>query len=332
MRSVDKVLVTGGAGYVGAKLVPALIENGYSVIVYDLFLYGDVFDEKLFKTNRLKLVKADIRDIGAMKDALPGCDAVIHLACISNDPSFELNPDLGKSINYDAFEPLVKLSVDAGIKRFVYASSSSVYGVKDEESVIESLVLEPLTDYSRYKALCEDVLQKYSSKNFTALTVRPATVCGYSSRQRLDLIVNILANHAYTNRKIKVFGGNQYRPNIHIDDMVRFYLGSLVWDASKVAGEIFNVGHVNYTVNEIALMVKEVVGDDVVLQNVPTNDERSYRVCSEKIKESLGFSPLLTIKNAVEDLLVAFNDGQITDQMESSRYYNIKRMQEVALA
>ena len=206
---LKKIFVTGGAGYVGAVLVPDLLKKGYEVTVLDLMLYG----EEVLKPHRnLQCVKGDIRDKQLLSKLLQGHDAVIHLACISNDPSFELNPELGRSINLDAFRPLVEISQSAGIKRFIYASSSSVYGIKDEPNVTENMKLEPLTDYSRFKADCEKILNEYQSKNFTTVIIRPATVCGYSSRQRLDVVVNILTNLAYHKRKISVFGGQQLRP------------------------------------------------------------------------------------------------------------------------
>src|SRR3954451_24632955 len=206
-------MVTGGAGYVGSVLVPQLLAAGHEVTVLDLFMYGeDVFDA-VRNNPDLRLIKGDIRDEATINEALRGNNAVIHLACISNDPSFELDPGLGKSINYDCFRPMVRAAKKAGIKRFIYASSSSVYGVKDEAEVTEDLSLEPLTDYSKFKAMCEDVLEEEREPGFTTLTIRPATVCGYGPRQRLDVIVNILTNHAINNRKIKVFGGEQLRPN-----------------------------------------------------------------------------------------------------------------------
>ena len=211
------IFVTGGAGYVGAVLVPRLLDEGCQVTVLDLMIYGD---SVLFPSPRLNAVKGDIRDRDLLEKLLPGHDAVIHLACISNDPSFELNPDLGKSINLDAFRPLVEVSRDSGVERFVYASSSSVYGIKEEQDVHEGMVLEPLTDYSRFKADCEQILVNLQTPNFIGVTIRPATVCGYSPRQRLDVVVNILTNLAYHKREISVFGGEQLRPNIHIADMV----------------------------------------------------------------------------------------------------------------
>ena len=187
----------------GAVLVPHLLENGYSVTVFDLMIYGD---DVLPKHPNLQSVKGDIRDQTLLMELIPGHDVVIHLACISNDPSFELNPELGKSINLDAFRPLVEISKNAGIQRFIYASSSSVYGIKDEPDVHEEMSLEPLTDYSRFKADCENILAEYQSEDFTTVTIRPATVCGYSPRQRLDVVVNILTNMAYHKREISVFG------------------------------------------------------------------------------------------------------------------------------
>ena len=170
------------------------------------------------------MIKGDIRNKKLLNKITKEQDVVIHLACISNDPSFELNPTLGKSINLDAFEPLVKISKKNKVKRFIYASSSSVYGIKKVKNVIEKMKLSPLTDYSKFKAKCEKILNKYGSDDFIVTTIRPATVCGYGSRQRLDVVVNILSNLAFHNRKITVFGGNQLRPNIHITDMVNVYL------------------------------------------------------------------------------------------------------------
>jgi nucleoside-diphosphate-sugar epimerase len=328
---IKQVLITGGAGYVGAVLVPKLLKAGYSVKVVDLYLYGEVFEA--YKNDpKLKEIKGDIRDVELLKREIPGTDAVIHLACISNDPSYELNPSLGKSINYDAFIPLVAISKKNKVKRFIYASSSSVYGVKETLNVTEDLPLEPLTDYSKYKALCEDVLTQEQTWEFVCLIVRPATVCGYSPRLRLDLTVNILTNHAVTNRKIKVFGGAQKRPNLHIEDMTDFYLEALKWPDDKIAGKIYNVGYENHTVSDIANIVKKNVGfNDIEIVVEPTNDNRSYHVSSEKVKRELGFVPKHTIDDAVRDLKKAFDQGAIKNSMTDIKYYNIKTMQAVDL-
>ena len=325
---MNKVFITGGAGYVGAVLVPNLLEKGYGVTVLDLMIYGE---NVLPKHPNLNTVKGDIRDQALLKKLIPGHDAVIHLACISNDPSFELNPDLGKSINLDAFRPLVEISKSVGIKRFIYASSSSVYGIKDEPNVHEEMVLEPLTDYSQFKADCEKILTEYQSDDFTTVTIRPATVCGYSPRQRLDVVVNILTNLAYHKREISVFGGDQLRPNIHIADMVEAYRVLLNADKEKIAGKIFNAGYENQPVSMIAETVKKVVGEDVKLITTPSDDNRSYHISSQKIKDEIGFETTHTIQDAVEDLCAAFDKGLLPNSLEDEMYFNIKRMQNVEL-
>ncbi len=322
------VFITGGAGYVGSTLVPRLLSLGYSVTVLDLMIYGEnVIDLH----PNLKMVKGDIRDTELLKKAIPGHTNVIHLACISNDPSFELNPDLGKSINLDAFRPLVEITKSSNVKRFIYASSSSVYGVKEEPNVTEDFSLEPLTDYSKFKADCEKILAEYQSENFTTVTIRPATVCGYARRQRLDVVVNILTNLAYHKREISVFGGSQLRPNIHIEDMVDAYMLLLEAPKEKIAGEIFNAGYLNFTVSEIANMVKEVVGEDVLLKTTPSNDNRSYHISSEKIFQKLGFRAKRSIKQASQDVKEAFEKGLLTDTLNNEYYFNIKRMQNIKL-
>jgi len=331
MRGVQTVLVTGGAGYVGAVLVYKLLDAGYCVKVLDLYLYGDDVLDRVRDHPNLQQIKGDLRDRKLLGAVIPGSDAVIHLACISNDPSFELDPDLGKAINYDAFIPLVDICRDSGVRRFVYASSSSVYGIKDEENVTEELPLTPLTDYSRYKAMCEEVLLKKREQGFTTLILRPATVCGYSPRLRLDLTVNILTNHAVTNRQIKVFGGQQKRPNIHIEDMADLYVKALEWPAESIDGQIYNAGYHNQRVMEIAERVRNVVGSDVTIVTTPADDNRSYHISSAKIKRELGFEAHRTIEDAVTDLVGAFCLGRIANSMTDDRYYNIKRMQRLQL-
>lgn len=320
----NTVLVTGGGGYVGTALVPRLLAEGYKVKVLDLFWFGNF----LPSNKNLEIIKGDIRDTNILQKAVSGCDQVIHLACISNDPSFELDPSLGKSINYDAFMPLVEIAVESNVKRFIYASSSSVYGVKEEKNVTEELVLEPLTDYSKYKALCEYELSQVNIPGFTTLIVRPATVCGYSPRMRLDLTVNLLTNHAYNNRLIRVFGGNQLRPNIHIEDMVDFYLKSLVWPDHLINGKTYNVGYENHSVGDIAKMVQEAIGDDVNICVEATDDHRSYHISSQKIADELGFVPNHNIKDAINDILEAFKGGDIPNSMTDNRYYNVKVVKE----
>jgi nucleoside-diphosphate-sugar epimerase len=328
ITSIKSVYITGGAGYVGAMLVPKLLDEGYQVTVLDLMIYGE---DVLKPHPMLTAIKGDIRDVELLERTIVGHDALIHLACISNDPSFELNPNLGKSINLDAFEPLVQISKDHGVKRFIYASSSSVYGVKEERDVHEGMSLEPLTDYSKFKADCEQILSGYQSVDFTTTTIRPATVCGYSPRQRLDVVVNILTNLAFHNREISVFGGKQLRPNIHILDMVDSYLAVLRAPKEKIAGEIFNVGTENQTVLELAETVQMVMGDDVRLVSTPTNDNRSYHISSKKIADKIGFVPKHTIAEAANDLKQALEQGLLKDSLTNEKYFNIKRMQTIEL-
>jgi len=325
---MKNIFITGGAGYVGAVLTPKLLSKGYKVTVLDLMIYGE---DVLPNHTHLKKIKGDIRDQKLLKEILPGHDALIHLACISNDPSFELNPTLGKSINLDAFEPLVKISKESGVQRFIYASSSSVYGIKEEPNVNEDIALDPLTDYSKFKMRCEEILNQYQSENFTTLTIRPATVCGYSPRLRLDLTVNILTNLAINKGEITVFGGEQKRPNIHIEDMTDLYILLLELPKEKISGKIWNAGYENHRVKEIAQMVKNVVGDKVNIITTSTNDNRSYHISSEKIKKEIGFVPKHTIEDAVKDLKNAFEKGLIPNSFTDEKYFNVKLMQKMEL-
>ncbi len=326
-----EILVTGGAGYVGSLLVPTLLEQGYKVRVLDLYIY----DKEIFKDYHthpgLTEIQGDIRNAAVVRQAMTGCDAVIHLACISNDPSFDLDPTLGKSINYDAFRPMVKIAKEAGVKRFIYASSSSVYGIKEEQNVTEELSLNPLTDYSKYKAECEKILAEEAVEGFETVTIRPATVCGYAPRLRLDLTVNILSAHAHQNKKMKVFGGNQLRPNIHIKDMVNVYLSCLEASREQIDRKIFNAGYQNHSVANIANIVKGVFGEDIAIEVVPTDDNRSYHISSDKIKKELGFEPKHTIEDAARDLKKAFEAGWVSNPLINEKYHNIKQMQKIGL-
>ena len=326
------IFVTGGAGYVGSVLVPKLLQAGYRVKVLDLYLYGEDVLGAVKNHPQLTQIKGDIRDTDLLAKELPGTDAVIHLACISNDPSYDLDPQLSKTINYAAFIPLVGISRASGVKRFIYASSSSVYGIKNEPEVTEDLPLDPLTDYSKYKALCEDRLMEAARDDFIVTTVRPATVCGYSPRLRLDLTVNILTNHAVNNGKITVFGGEQKRPNLHIADMTDLYLFLLEQPAEKIHRKIYNVGFQNFRVREIAEMVRKTVGGDIPIETVPTDDNRSYHVSSKKIFEELGFKANHTLEQAIQDLKTAFKSKRVPNPMTNPAYYNIKTMLEMKLS
>ncbi len=295
-----KVCITGHKGYVGIKLMASL-PNAIGI---------DWRDEEK---------PLDIRE----QQDFRGCDAVIHLANISNDPSFDLAPGLAKSVNWDCFSMMVEEAAKSGIKRFIFASSSSVYGVKKEKDVMEDLPLEPLTEYSKYKAMCEEYLIKHCPKEMEFVIIRPATVCGYSPSMRLDLLVNIFTHHAWRHGVIKVHGGSQYRPNIHIDDMVDAYLALLDAPSAEVDGQIFNCGHQNLTLLETAELVKSVIGSHVKIEIEESRDQRSYHVNSDKIKSI--FIPKRTVEQAIRDMVAAFEDGLIPNP-DDEKYYRVRQM------
>lgn len=328
-----QLLVTGGGGYVGSALVPALLDAGYRVRVLDTFWYGKGVFGDCAQRPELELLETDLRDTKRVAETMRGVDAVIHLACISNDPSFELNPNLGKSINYDCFAGLMDGALHAGVRRFIYASSSSIYGVKEEPDVREDAEPQPLTDYSRFKLDCErDLLARADVRGMERIIVRPATVCGYAPRLRLDLSVNILTIHALVNRKIRIFGGKQLRPNLNIKDMVRAYLMFLGAPAAKVDREAFNVGFQNLAIEKIAFLVRETIGDESIeLEYTPSDDNRSYHVNSDKVNRVLGFEPQFGIEDAIQTIVTAYRAGRIPDPFKDTRYSNIKRMQELCI-
>jgi len=328
---INNVLVTGGAGYVGHVLTPRLLDAGYNVTVYDHLFFGC----RLPNNPALRVVHGDIRDTAKLAACLEGQDAVLHLACISNDASFELDEKLSQTINYDCFEPMVVAAKRAGVKRFVYCSSSSVYGVSESPNVTEEHPLVPLTLYNKFKGMCEPLLWKYKSDDFTCVVMRPATVCGYSPRTRLDLSVNILTNHAINKGAITVFGGNQMRPNLHIDDMVDAYLTMLEAPHEKVQGETFNIGFQNYSIAEIAGMVKRVIEEEmpekgeIKIVTTPSNDMRSYHVNSDKVARVLGFKPKRSIEDAVRDLTRAFGNYLLPNSFDDDWYYNVRTMKKI---
>ncbi len=330
---MKNILITGGAGYVGNVLVPKLLASGYHVVVYDILYFGK--NTLPLSHPHLKVIEGDIRDLALFKTALKGIDTVLHLACISNDPSFELDENLSKTVNYDCFEPLVIAAKAAGVTRFVYCSSSSVYGVSDAPQVTEETPLVPLTLYNKYKGMCEPLLFKHMSDQFTCVTIRPATICGYSPRTRLDLSVNILTNHAINKNSITVFGGNQKRPNLHIEDMCDLYELLLTVPAEKIQGETFNVGYQNHTILDIAHMVKKVVEEEypekkeIDIKITETNDNRSYHISSEKIKRILGYQAKRSIEDAVRDLCHAFKAGKLPDSFENNWYFNVRQLQKL---
>ncbi len=327
------VLVTGGAGYIGSSLVPQLLAKGHNVTVFDMMFFGDDFLPK--ENPALKCVKGDIRNTEQLRAELDGIDAVVNMACISNDASFELDENLSTSINLDAFEPMVKAAKDAGVKRFIYASSSSVYGVSESPDVTEDHPLVPLTLYNKYKGMCEPQLKAHTDDNFVGVIFRPATVCGYAPRQRLDLSVNILTNHAITNGKITVFGGDQMRPNLHIQDYCDLVFTLLEAEDEKIANEVFNCGFQNMSIRDLADLVKAVVEQefpdkgDIEIVTTPSDDNRSYHINSDKVTRVLGFKPSHSIEEAIRDLCQAFKADKLPNAMTDDKYYNVRTLKAV---
>jgi len=328
---MEKVLITGGAGYVGHVLTPRLLAAGCQVTVYDKLFFGC----RLPNDPKLRVVQGDIRDTARLATLLVGQDAILHLACISNDASFELDERLSKTINYDCFEPLVIAAKTAGVKRFVYCSSSSVYGVSNSPQVTEDHPLVPLTLYNKFKGMCEPLLWKHMADDFTAVTIRPATVCGYSPRTRLDLSVNILTNHAVNKGAITVFGGLQMRPNLHIEDMVDAYQLMLTAPHEKIHGEVFNIGFENHSIADLARVVQRVVREEIPecgevdIVTTPSDDNRSYHVNSDKIHRVLGYKPKRTIEDAIRDLSRAFRNRLLENSFDDDWYYNVRTMKRI---
>jgi nucleoside-diphosphate-sugar epimerase len=328
---MQNVLITGGAGYVGHILTPRFLARGLKVTVYDILYFGC----RLPNHPNLTVIQGDIRDTAKLAKAMEGQDAVLHLACISNDASFELDENLSQTINFDCFEDIVVSAKKAGVKRFIYCSSSSVYGISDSPDVTEEHPLLPVSLYNKFKGMCEPILWKHKADNFTCTALRPATVCGYSPRTRLDLSVNILTNHAINKGKITVFGGSQMRPNLHIEDMVDAY--ELLLDAphEKVHGEVFNIGFENHSIADIALMVQKVVKEEfpekgeIPIETTPSNDNRSYHVNSDKVKRVLGFEPKRNIEDAVRDVARAFKNHLLPNSFDEDWYYNVRTMKKL---
>ena len=328
---MNNILVTGGAGYCGSVLVPDLLKKDYKVRVLDMLFFGNPFTN--INSEKLEIVRGDIRDIEILKKVLQGIDIVIHLACISNDASFELNENLSKTINFDAFEPLVQLSKNNGVSRFLYVSSSSVYGVSDKMNVKEDHPLVPLTLYNKFKGLCEPILFKYDDKNFCTSILRPATVCGYGPRQRLDVSVNILTNLAVNTGLIKVFGGSQLRPNLHIQDYSDVCQLIIEAPKEKIRKQIFNCGYENLSILEIAQNVKSVISkkNNLKINIEPSDDLRSYHINSDKIHQVLNFKPKRNVIFAIEELKGAFEKGLLPNSLSDDIYYNVKLMKKLRI-
>jgi nucleoside-diphosphate-sugar epimerase len=323
---LKKLFITGGGGYIGTRLVPAMLDTGYKVIVYDTFYYGNY----LKSHNNLMSIKGDIRDQDKLGSSIPEGADILHLACISNDASFALNPDLSKSINYDAFVKLVSIAKKNKVKRFVYASTSSVYGVSEADNITEDHPLKPITHYNTYKAMCEPILMQEEDNIFQPVIFRPATVCGYSPRMRLDLSVNILTAHAITKKVITVFGGTQRRPNLHILDYID--ASKLLLNSDDVVGKTYNIGNENMTLREIANLVRSTLTEidskfnNIEILTTPSDDIRSYHINSSKIYREIGFKPTRTISTAVKEIYFAFANNDIDMNITQDKYHNVQTL------
>lgn len=321
------ILVTGGAGYIGSVLVPKLLEQGHSVTVLDCFLFGRASLAPVHNHPNLRLIEADVRDHEQVTQVLTRGDfsSVIHLAAISNDPSSEIDPDLTRAVNRDAVGHLFVRAKKAGVRRMIYASSASVYGLKEDPDVTEDLPLEPLTLYARYKAEGETMLNDLVDDDFCGVSVRAATVCGYSPRLRLDLTINILTEHAINRGRIRVFGGTQERPNIHVRDLTDFYISLVTAPAERINGQAFNVTRENSTVMGLAEMIRDEVDPGLPIETVPTDDNRSYRLSGEKVASQLGYRPTVPLAEAVRELSTAFREGRVEDPSDPI-YRNVELM------
>jgi len=308
---MKKILVTGACGYKGSVLVPKLLNAGHTVIALDTQWFGNF----LLSHNNLTVLKQDVRL--TQNIPLEGVDTIIHLASIANDPCGDLNPKLTWEVSALATMQLADFAVRAGVSQFIYASSGSVYGVKEEEQVTEDLTLEPISEYNKTKMVAERVLLSYCD-DMAIQIVRPATVCGLSPRMRLDVAVNMLTMQAIKNKKITVFGGKQSRPNIHMQDITDLYLFLL--DRPSVTG-VYNAGFENITIEEIANVLADRTGADVIA--TPSNDPRSYRINSDKLLAT-GFKPKYCVADAIEQIIEAFKDNKLED---TDRWYNLKWME-----
>lgn len=311
-----KILVTGGCGYKGVVLVPKLLALGHDVAVLDTMWFGNYLPDH----PRLTARKGDVLDIDAI--SLSGVEAIIHLSSIANDPCGDLNPKLTWEVSALATMQLADKAVRHGVKQFIYASSGSVYGIQDAPQVTEDKILKPLTEYNKTKMVAERVLLSYADRMAVQI-VRPATVCGLSPRMRLDVSVNMLTMQALTRGRITVFGGEQTRPNIHIDDITDVYLHFL--QHPDLTG-IYNAGFENLSIRTIAEMVARHVKADITV--TASNDPRSYRINSDKLLAT-GFRPKKTVENAIEEIVAAYRDGKIADE---PHFYNLGWMQEKKIA
>ena len=317
---MEKVLVTGGCGYVGSVLVPELVRSGFFVKVVDLQWFGNHLDKNLIASGKVEIHKIAVSELTASH--LQDVDSVIHLANVANDPGVELNPTMSWEVNVLHMTQLLELCKCVGIKNFIYASSGSVYGVKSEPKVTEELSLVPISTYNKTKMAAERVALSYKD-HFRVICVRPATVCGLSPRMRFDVVVNMFIHQAFTSRRITVLGGNQIRPNIHIDDLCKVYLHFLQNDSLQSG--FYNAGFENISVLSIAEQINANYGSEIEV--LPSNDPRSYRQDSTKLL-STGFAPTKSVEVAIREVWNELESGHLK---ESESWYTVKMMKKLNL-
>jgi nucleoside-diphosphate-sugar epimerase len=333
-KSKKHVLVTGGFGYVGSRLTEHLLRLGYPVRVIDLCLYGDYGKKALEKhkswpqwRKRFSFIRGDLRDAKTLRKATKGIDVIVHLAAISNDPTGDVDEVLTRQVNFDAVGMLLSIARQNKVRRFINASSSSVFGIKNEPNVTETLEPEPITYYSKYKMLSEWLVTSANSKEFCTVNIRPATICGYSPRQRFDLTVNKLTADAIRKNLITVHGGEQRRPNVGMTDVINLYAKLIEIDGSRIAGQTFNFGFENHKIINIAKLIKNELKDlPVSISVTDTMDKRDYHISSSKALKVLRYKPVSSIRQEVAELRRRLVDENCFPNIDAPQYYNMKSM------
>lgn len=311
-----KIIITGGCGYIGTELTKFLLKKNFVIKVIDTQWFGNY----LPKHKNLLVIKKDIRNIS--KYDLAGYNKIIHLANIANDPSAEINTDLSWDVNVLGIKNLVEESIKSKIKHFIYSSSGSVYGIRKEKKVIETTDLTPISTYNKTKMIAEKILLSYQKK-IKIHCIRPATVCGYSDKMRLDLTVNALTYNAIKYKKIIVHGGKQIRPNINIQDLINVFYFFVM--TNKIKNGCYNAGFENMSVLKIAKLVKKIIPSKIIIKKM--YDPRNYRLDSSKLLK-LGFKRRYSVKNAIEELLDKFNEKRLKNNIN---FYSIKKLKKLKI-
>lgn len=315
MSKKKKILVTGGCGYVGSVLTKSLSNKGYNVTVVDTLWFGNNFGN----SKNIIVIKQDLRNIDKLN--LKGFETVIHLANIANDPSAQIDPSISWEINVLASYQLLEKAKNSGVKKFIFASSGSVYGVKKEKKVTEDLSLVPISTYNKTKLIFEKILMSYNTKNFKIFCIRPGTICGLSPRMRWDLSVNLLTLSALKYKRIEVFGGSQFRPHIHIKDMIRVY--EFFLNKKNIKPGIYNASFECFTIKKLAKLIQKRTKSKIFYHK--SNDIRSYRLNSDKLIKS-GFTPKFLVEDALDEIIQWHLDGKLIDNINN---YNLKKMQKL---